>query len=157
MQWAQKLFFHFQSKRVTCKKAEAKQGKIYLGRLPADLTKEDIEVCKGTASELQLNPFLPDCKATFPGFFTFFYAKHSSKIINLGARNCPVGRNEVSIPSVTPSYVSRLTFISCRPTLPSTGRSWRWWGLRTRQRAPPSPSGSSLLAGRRRPGRWSSR
>ena len=70
---------------------------------------------------VSINPFLPDCKTTFSRIFTFFYAifkllrpehdcygkftsvlhkealkiktTHLFKIINLGAKNCPVGRN----------------------------------------------------------------
>ena len=39
------LKFSFQGKKVTCKKAEARQGKIYVGKLPAGeaMSKEDIQ------------------------------------------------------------------------------------------------------------------
>ena len=46
--------FRIQGKKVTCKKAEARQGKIYVGKLPEGeaMSKEDLEAHFGQFGEV---------------------------------------------------------------------------------------------------------
>merc|ERR1711962_1276835 len=97
-------------KKVTCKKAEARQGKIYLGKLPAEgITTEDIQAHfaeHGTVSEVvrPVDKTNNDTPKNF-AFVTFEKEDVAKQLVKEGTTT--INGHELDIKRVTPKDSSR--------------------------------------------------
>ena len=93
----------FQGKKVTCKKAEARQGKIYVGKLPPGdaLSKEDITTQFGEYGEV-VRPVdkMKDNEPKTFAFITFAREDTAKQLVKMG--EVTIGGHTVEIKRVTP-------------------------------------------------------
>ena len=99
------MILFFQGKKVTCKKAEARQGKIYVGKLPAEgLSTDEVKDFfsqHGTVSEIvrPVDKTNNDTPKNF-AFITFEKEDVAKQLVKEGTAN--INGFDVEIKRVTP-------------------------------------------------------
>ena len=106
LEWIIMYLFRVQGKKVTCKKAEARQGKIYVGKLPAGeaMSKEDLEAHFGQFGEVvEVVRPVDKMKNNEPKSFAFItFAREDAAKTLVKQGSTVIGEHSIEIKKVTP-------------------------------------------------------